>query len=41
MLRVFTPVSLQKKEAVQAFEIEEQRKLIRYLITSLKGFVEK
>ena len=33
MLRVFTPVSLQKKEPVQAFEIEEQRKLIKYLLT--------
>lgn len=33
MLRVFTPVSFQKKEPVQAFEIEEQRKLIKYLLT--------
>lgn len=33
MLRVFTPVSLQKKEPVQAFEVEEQRKLINYLLT--------
>lgn len=33
MLRVFTPVSLQKKEPVQAFEIEEQRKLIKHLLT--------
>ena len=33
MLRVYTPVSLQKKEPVQAFEIDEQRKLIKYLLT--------
>lgn len=33
MLRVYTPVSLQKKEPVQAFEVEEQRKLIKYLLT--------
>jgi len=33
MLRIFTPVSLRKKEPVQAFEIEEQRKLMEYLLT--------
>lgn len=33
MLRTFAPVSFQKKEPVQAFEIEEQRKLIKYLLT--------
>ena len=33
MLRIYIPVSLQKKEPVQAFEIEEQRKLIKYLLT--------
>lgn len=33
MLRVFTPVSFQKREPVQAFEIEEQRNLIKYLST--------
>lgn len=33
MLRTFTPVSLQKKEPVQAFEVDEQRKLINYLLT--------
>ena len=33
MLRTFTPVSLQKKEPVQAFEVEEQRKLMEYLLT--------
>lgn len=33
MLRTFTPVSLQKKESVQAFEVDEQRKLMNYLLT--------
>ncbi len=33
MLRTFTSVSLQKKEPVEAFEVEEQRKLIKYLLT--------
>lgn len=33
MLRIYTPVSLQKKEPVQAFEIEEQRKLMKYIRT--------
>lgn len=32
MLRTFTPVSIQKREPVQAFEIEEQRKLMEYLL---------
>lgn len=33
MLRTFTPISLQKREPVQAFEVEEQRKLMNYLLT--------
>ena len=33
MLRVYTPLSFQKKEPVQAFEIEEERNLIKYLLT--------
>lgn len=33
MLRTFTPISQQKKEPVQAFEIDEQRKLMQYLLT--------
>lgn len=33
MLRVYIPVSYQKKEAVQAFEIDEQKKLMNYLLT--------
>ena len=33
MLRVIIPVSLKKKEPVQAFEVEEERKLIKYLMT--------
>lgn len=33
MLRTFIPVSLQKKEPVQAFEVEEQKKLMDYLRT--------
>lgn len=31
MLRIYTPVSLQIKEPVQAFEVEEQKKLMSYI----------
>lgn len=33
MLRTFTPISFQKKEPVEAFEVEEQIKLIKHLRT--------
>ena len=33
MLRIETPTSIQKKEPVQAFEVDEQRKLMKYILT--------
>lgn len=34
MLRVYSPTSEQKKEPVQAFEVDEQRKLMKYILTN-------
>lgn len=31
MLRIYVPISLQKKEPIQAFEVNEQRELMKYL----------
>lgn len=33
MLRIYIPTSEQKKEPVEAFEVDEQRKLMKYLLT--------